>query len=249
MKRAIDERIVHNEKLGHKRIENGEDVSEDDYAVTCQELLQERSGLKMKTEAILKSGEAGGILRSLEDAEQRLADVRVSAATDKSSKKSTSPQKEPQPDDEQNEHVNLKLDDYQGPRSEPNTLPIEGLCSLSQRARTKSNRTPVSSKSTTTKRVMLLELEALKKKQEKIDEQLAAKKRRAEIRKEHEELEIANFQEEKARALRISEKEIEVARAGSSRASTSFRSVSPITVQSDPFEKVTSWLDQINYES
>ena len=81
---------------------------------------------------------------------------------------------------------------------------------------------------------MLLELEA-RKKQEEIDEQLAAKKRQAGIRKKHEEidklteeLEIAKLQEEKARALRISEKEIEIARAGSSRANTSLRSISPV---------------------
>ena len=56
--RAIDERIVHNEKLRDERIENGEDA-EEDYAASCQELLQERSELKMKIEALLKSGEAG----------------------------------------------------------------------------------------------------------------------------------------------------------------------------------------------
>ena len=51
--------------------------------------------------------------------------------------------------------------------------------------------------------MMLLELEA-RKKQDKIDEQLAAKKRKAEIRKKHEEmeklteeLEIAKLQEER----------------------------------------------------
>ena len=80
--------------------------------------------------------------------------------------------------------------------------------------------------------MMLLELEALKK-QEEIDEQLAAKRRQAEIRKKHEEmdklteeLDIAKLQE--ARALRISENEIEIARRGSSRTSTSFRSLSNI---------------------
>ena len=51
----------------------------------------------------------------------------------------------------------------------------------------KGIRTSVCSKSTTTKRVMLLELEAMKK-QEEIDEQVAAKKRQAEIRKKHEEM-------------------------------------------------------------
>ena len=81
-KRAIDKRIVQNEKLSDKRIENGEDA-EADYAAACQELLQERSDLKLKIEALLKSGEAGAILRILEDAEQRLADVRASVAADK----------------------------------------------------------------------------------------------------------------------------------------------------------------------
>ena len=89
-KRAIDERIVHNKNLRDKRIENGKDI-EEDHATACQELLQVRSELKMKSEALLKSGEAGAILRSLEDAEQRLADVRASVAADKSSKNGTSP--------------------------------------------------------------------------------------------------------------------------------------------------------------
>ena len=60
-----------------------------------------------------------------------------------------------------------------------------------------------------------------------------------------EELEIAQLEEENARAKRIAEKEMEIARAAASRASTSLRSVSPIPIQSDPFEKVPSWLDQI----
>ena len=111
-KRAIDERIVHNEKLRDKRIENGEGA-EEDYAAACRELLQERSELKMKIEALLKSGEAGAILRSLEDAEKRLSDVRASVAADKSSKNGTSPQKKPQPDNEQKEHDGHNADDSQ----------------------------------------------------------------------------------------------------------------------------------------
>ena len=69
-----------------------------------------------------------------------------------------------------------------------------------------------------------------------------------EVDKLTEELEIAKLQEEKARASRISEREIEIARAGSSRANTSLRSVSPVPIQSDPFEKVPSWLDQIEVD-
>ena len=49
-KRAIDEKIIHNKNLRDKQIENGEDV-EEDHATACQELLRERSDLKMKIEA------------------------------------------------------------------------------------------------------------------------------------------------------------------------------------------------------
>ena len=133
--------------------------------------------------------------------------------------------------------------------NEVNSLPGERY-QCASKILSRGNRTSVSSKSTTTKRVMLLELEA-KKKQDEMDEQLAAKKRQAEIRKKHEEmdklteeLEIAKLQEEKARAKRIAEKEMEIARAEGSRASTSLRSISPIPIHNDPFEKVPSWLDE-----
>ena len=58
----------------------------------------------------------------------------------------------------------------------------------------------------------------------------------------------SQFTSSPQRAKRISEKEIEIARAGSSRANTNFRSVSPVPIQSDPFEKVPSWLDQIEVD-
>ena len=128
-----------------------------------------------------------------------------------------------------------------------NSIPEE-RDQCASKAHSKGNRTSVSSKSTTTKRVMLLELEAMKK-QEEIDEQLAAKKREVEIRKNQEEvnlrilaeeLEIAKHEEEKERAKRISEKEMELARAGNSRASTNLRSVSALPLHSDPFENVPS---------
>ena len=139
--------------------------------------------------------------------------------------------------------------------NEVNSLP-QGRDQCASKAHSKGNRTSVSSKSTTTKRVMLLELEAMEK-QEEFDEQLAAKKREAEIRKKQEEmnmrrlaeeLEIAELKEEKERAKRISEKEMEIARAGSSRASTSLRSVSPIPLHSDPFAKVPYRLNEIEVD-
>ena len=100
-KRAIDRLMVSNEKLREDSIANGKVVDEEDYVAACQELLQKRFDIKTKIENLLKSGDEGAILRSLEDAEQRLADARVNSAADKSSKNGTSPQKEPEPDDEQ----------------------------------------------------------------------------------------------------------------------------------------------------
>ena len=78
--------MVSNEKLREDSIANGKNVGEEDYAAACQEMLQKRSDIKTKIEALLKSGDEGAILRSLEDAEQRLADARVNSAADKSSK-------------------------------------------------------------------------------------------------------------------------------------------------------------------
>ena len=115
-KRAIDKLRVSNEKLREDSIANGKVVDEDDYAAACQEVLQKRSDIKTKIEDLLKTGEGGAILRSLEDAEQRLADARVNSAADKISKKGTSPQKEPEPDDEQKELDGRSANDRQDPR-------------------------------------------------------------------------------------------------------------------------------------
>ena len=112
-KRAIDKLMVSNEKLREDSIANGKVVDEEDYAAACQELLPKRSDIKTKIEDLLKTGEGGAILRSLEDAEQRLADARVNSTADKSSKNCTSPQKKPQPDDETNEDNGHNADDCQ----------------------------------------------------------------------------------------------------------------------------------------
>ena len=230
-KRAIDERIAHNEKLRDERIENGEDA-EEDYAASCQELLQERSDLKLKIEALLKSGETGAILRSLEDAEQRLADVRASVAADKSSKNGTSPQKEPQPDDEQNEQDGHNADDSQEPRNGARSLPIEELSIHSRSERAKSNKTSVISKTSSARRVLDLEIKALKE-QEKLQARLTELKQK----------EIADLQEELARKARIAEKEIERAKVSSSRGS-SLRSISPVGTPDDNLSKVSDWMDK-----
>ena len=166
--------------MRNEAIANGKETNEEDYTAACQDMLRTRSDIKTKIEAPLKSGDAGAFLRSLEDAEQRLADARVNSTAGESCKSGASPQKESELPTVEKEHENQKLDDYR----ESKSLPKEGL---NIRDRTQSNRTSISSKSTTTKRVMLLDLEALKK-QEEIDEQIAAKKRQAEIRKKHEEI-------------------------------------------------------------
>ena len=92
----------------------------------------------------------------------------------------------------------------------------------SVKASSKSNRTTASSKSSNAKRILLLELEAMKK-QDEIDELLAAARRKAEIRKKQgeidmrilaEELEIAKLEEETARAKQILKNDMELTRNG-----------------------------------
>ena len=234
-KRAIDERIAHNEKLRDERIENGEDA-EEDYAAACQELLQERSDLKLKIEALLKSGETGAILRSLEDAEQRLADVRASVAADKSSKNGTSPQKEPQPDDEQNKQDGYNADDSQERNKCARSLPIEELSIHSRSKRTKSNKTSVISKTSSARRVLDLELNALKEQEE-------LQSRLEKLRRNAEQNEIADLQEKLARKAKIAEKEIEMAKVLSS-CGSSFRSISPVETPDDNLTKVSDWMDK-----
>ena len=89
----------------------------------------------------------------------------------------------------------------------------------SVKATSKSNRTTASSRSNA-KRILLLELEAMKK-QDEIDERLAAARRKAEIRKKQgemdmrilaEKLGIARLEEESARTKQIANREIELAR-------------------------------------
>ena len=210
---------------------------------TNEETLKGRHEIVAEMDELLKHSGDTSIYSELHRMEGIMARARVNWQEQQLKSRNTSPQKNA------NEEVAQGTDrPYSFENrcvNEVNSLPEE-RDQRASKAHSKGNRTSVSSKSTTTKRVMLLELEAMKK-QEEIDEQLAAKKRQAEIRKKHEEmnkfteeLEITKLQEEKARALQISEKYIEIARAGSSRANTSLRNVFPVPIQSDPFEKVPS---------
>ena len=166
-KRAFDKLMVYNEKLREDSIANSKVVDEEEIAAACQEMLQNRSDNKTKIEALLKSGDEGLILRSREDTEQRLADARVNSAADKSSKNGTSPQKELQPDNEQKGHDDgHNADDNQEQQNEARSLPIEELSIYSRSKRTKSNKTSVISKSSSARRVIDIELNALKEQEE-----------------------------------------------------------------------------------
>ena len=88
------------------------------------------------------------------------------------------------------------------------------------KATSKSNRTTASSKSSNAKRILLLELEAMKK-QDEIDEQLAAARRKDEIRRKQDEidtltekLEIAKLEEESAKSKQVANQKKEKPRNG-----------------------------------
>ena len=182
-------------------------------------------------------------MRSLEDAEQRLADARVNSAADKSSKKGTSPQKEPEPDDEQKELDGRSADDRQDPRKRARSLQFEELSIHSQGDKTKTNKTSVISKTSSARRVMHLELKALKE-HEALQKRLEKLEREAkQLEREAKEKEIADLQEEVARRARIAEKEIEIAKVPSS-CGSSFRSISPVETPNDNLTKVSDWMDK-----
>ena len=242
-KRAIDKLMVSNEKLREDSIANGNDANEEDYAAACQELLQKRSDIKTKIEALLKSGDGGAILRSLEDAEQRLADARVNSTADKSRKNCTSPQKEPQPDDEQKEDNGQNADDAQEREKGTRSLPIEELSIHSRSKRTKSNKTTVISKTSSARRVLDLEIKALKE-QEELQTRLEKLRREAnEVKIASLQDEMVNLQEKLVRKAKIAEKEIEMAKVPSS-CGSSFRSISPVKTPDDNLTKVSDWMDK-----
>ena len=235
-KRSIDKLMVSNEKLREDSIANGKVVDEDDYAAACQELLPKRSDIKTKIEDLLKIGERGAILRCLEDAEQRLADARVNSAADKSSTKGSSPQKEPEPDDEQKVLDGRSADDRQGPRKRARSLQIEEVSIHSHGDKTKSNKTAVISKTSSARRVMHLELKALKEHEE-------LQKRLEKLEREAKQMERADLQEELVRKAKIAEKEIQIAQASSS-CGSSLRSISPVETPDDNLTKVSDWMDK-----
>ena len=240
-KRDIDDRIVHNKKLRDERIENGEDA-EEDYAAAYRELLQDRSDLKMKLEALLKSGEAGAILRSLEDAEQRLADVRASVAADKSGKYGTSTQEEPQPDNEQKEHNCHNADDIQKPQNGARSLPKKEMSIHSQGGQ-KMQRNLSVFKNIKCKTSYAFGAESSERARRTAKAPAVMEREAKQLEREAKEKRVADLQEEVDRKARIAEKEIEMAKVSSS-CGSSFRSISPVETPDNNLTKVADWMDK-----
>ena len=242
-KEKCDEIIQKNEDEINKNrdtLRNSEDSKAS--VETNEETLKRRDEIVAEMVELLKHSGDTSIYSELHRMEGIMARARVNWQEQQLMSRDTSNEEETQGTVGPNSFVNRCV-------NEVNSLPGERY-QCASKTHSRGNRTSVSSKSTTTKRVMLLELEAMKK-QDEIDEQLAAKKRQAEIRKKHEEmdklieeLEIAKLQEEKARARESQKRKMEIAQVEGSRASTSLRSISPIPIHSDPLEKVPSWLDE-----
>ena len=58
-KRAVDWRMISNQKLRMDTIANGKDANEEDYTAACQGLLHKWSDIKTTIEALLKFGDTG----------------------------------------------------------------------------------------------------------------------------------------------------------------------------------------------
>ena len=74
--------------------------------------------------------------------------------------------KKTQPDDEQKEHGDNKVNDSQKSMNEARSLPIEALSVHSRSDKTKSNKTSVISKTSSARQVLHLELKTLKEQEE-----------------------------------------------------------------------------------
>ena len=111
-------------------------------------------------------------------------------------------------------------DEVQGQRSETGQLEIEELGKHPKLVETRSNRSPVISKSSSARRVLHLKVKA-QKEQEELQTRLEKLKREAI------QMEIADLHEQLARKARIAEKEREIAEVSSSQG-TSFPSVSSV---------------------
>ena len=106
-------------------------------------------------------------------------------------------------------HDGHNADDSQEAQNGARSLPIEEMSIHSRSERAKSNKTSVFSKTSRVRRILDLEIKALKEQEE-------LQTRLEKLRLEAKESEIADMQEELARKSRIAEKEIERANVSSS---------------------------------
>ena len=200
-KEKCDEMLRKNEDEINKNREtlcNSEDYKA--LVETNEETLTKRDEIVAEMDELLKHSGDTSIYSELHRMTGIMTRVRVNWQEQQLTSRDTFPQKNANGELAQGTDRPYSFENRRV--NEVNSLPEE-RDQCASKAHSKGNRTSVSSKSTTTKRVMLLELEA-RKKQDKIDEQLAAKKRKAEIRKKHEEmeklteeLEFAKLQEER----------------------------------------------------
>ena len=94
----------------------------------------------------------------------------------------------------------------------------------------------MNSKTSSARRVLDLELNALKEQEE-------LQSRLEKLRRNAEQNEIADLQEKLARKAKIAEKEIERTKVSSS-CGSSFRSISPVGTPDDNLTKVSDWMDK-----
>ena len=123
-------------------------------------------------------------------------------------------------------------------RSEPGSLQIDELGNLPQPVETRSNRSSVTSKTSSAKRIHYLKVKALKE-QEKIQARL--EKRRREV-ESCERLGKVAFQEALPRKARIAEIERQIAKVSNS-CGSSLRSISPVGSPDDKLTKDSGCMD------
>ena len=236
-KEKCDEMIEKNED----EIEKNRDAlcNSEDYKALLEsneETLKRRAEIVVEMNGLLKPGGVTSIYRELHRMEGVLARAHVNWQEQQLKSRDTSPQKEPEPDEELKEDNGHNSDDSQERNKCARSLPIEELSIHSRSKRTKSNKTSVISKSSSARRVLDLELNALKEQEE-------MQSRLEKLRRNAEQNEIADLQEKLARKAKIVEKEIERTKV-SSICGSSFRSISPVGTPDDNLSKVSDWMDK-----
>ena len=148
-KEKCDEMIEKNEN----EIEKNRDAfcNSDDYKALLEsneETLKKRGEIVVEMNGMLKPGGDTSIYRELHRMDGLLARAQLNWKEQQLKSRDTSPQKEPQPDDEQKDDSGKNVDESenQEPQNGASSLLIEELTVHSRSKRTKSNKTSVISK-------------------------------------------------------------------------------------------------------